>query len=283
MTDTREGKLLNLINASGFLYQLGIETLIRSTEADHGYRIIAREHPWRNPESNAEGFIDLIIEHGAACLVIECKRSQDGVWAPLVSDPEQGRQHRVLCLWTHGMGEKANHLAGCNEFNVLPPTEEANFCIVRGTGEGEISLIERLATRLLESVDALADEELKLSRLFHMPRVYIPIILTNAIIEVAYVDPTKVSMETGRLDQAKFERRDFVRFRKTFATPRADLGDCRELADVDSRMERTVILMNSQYLAKTLKGFQFAKLNWHERYPWQIEMEKRIDPPESSI
>jgi hypothetical protein len=68
---------LKQINRSGFPFQLRIEHEIRTTQSNHGWLVTSRDHPWRKPDSESSGFIDLVLNREDLPydrLVIECKR-----------------------------------------------------------------------------------------------------------------------------------------------------------------------------------------------------------------
>ena len=72
----REDIVHKQLSLSGFPFQLRIEEEIRSTETNHGWRVVTREQAWANSEAQSTGFIDLILRHSpldALRMVIECK------------------------------------------------------------------------------------------------------------------------------------------------------------------------------------------------------------------
>ena len=88
---------------------------------------------------------------------------------------------------------------------------------------------------LVHAADAFAAgnrEHHNLSDL-ELPRVVLPVIVTNAKIYTARYNPTEVSLETGELKEKseKLERVPWVRFQKSFAA--------------DKVGERTVFLVNA--------------------------------------
>jgi hypothetical protein len=171
-------KLHGVVNASGFAFQLGIEHQIREAAERHQWKILSREHAWR--DGSRAGFADLILEKGILRLVIECKRVREGVWIFLVPEGEDDigtfRAH-----WADSSPDKPN-MVGWHPMNLQPPSPEAEFCVVRGQGEGDKPMLERIASSLLDSISAIAIEELDLpdSRKFAKHLIHIPVIVTNA-------------------------------------------------------------------------------------------------------
>jgi hypothetical protein len=89
--EKQEKQFLEITNHSGFLFQMAIENLIRSELKNEGFHVIASEHPWIDPRTNEEGFIDPIVEAGFAKFIIECKRPKGGRWFFLVPDSSNER------------------------------------------------------------------------------------------------------------------------------------------------------------------------------------------------
>jgi hypothetical protein len=83
--------------------------------------------------------------------------------------------------------------------------------------------------------------------------IYVPCIVTNAVLYVAKVDPAKVSLEDGTVPDFTGEQVDFIKFRKSLVTnlsPGSQPGDLRE-SNLDK--ERTIFILNAQKIDTTLK------------------------------
>jgi len=67
-----------IANAYGFGLQLAVEHAV--TESNTPWRVNSREHGWR--DGDEPKFVDLVLSHsgGGLHLVVECKRTQGGVW-----------------------------------------------------------------------------------------------------------------------------------------------------------------------------------------------------------
>src|SRR5262249_25748498 len=83
-----EEEFRKIVNASGFLFQLRVENEIETTQLDHRWTVLAREHPWQDVASDRNGYIDLVLGKANVRLVIECKRTRDADWIFLVPKGE---------------------------------------------------------------------------------------------------------------------------------------------------------------------------------------------------
>jgi len=160
MGDSNEGKLNRLLNASGFPFQLAIEDAVRSIGTESAWHVTAREHPWKT--SNSSGYIDLVLSNETTHLVIECKRFRDAAWMFLMPDATQmSRSHARVC-WTDTVPNQ-KPLAGWSDVQVHPDSPESEFCAIRGQGEKDTPLLERLASSVAEAVDGLSADFLELA------------------------------------------------------------------------------------------------------------------------
>lgn len=62
---------------------------------------------------------------------------------------------------------------------VHPASVESGFCAVRGSGEGDRPLLERLAGLICKAIEASGAQELMVESLA-LTTAYIPVIITNA-------------------------------------------------------------------------------------------------------
>jgi len=210
MTETKD-TFTDLINASGFLFQLRLQQEIETSHpvSQIGeWKQIVKEHRWIDPLDGKEGFIDMVLEAGACKIVIECKRVNDASWIFLVPDNEKETTRGQL-LWTEG-----DETSDWHNFHFTPPSLESAFCVIRGQGEKDTPLLERLASLLLRSTESLANEEMKLAKIGKKILFYIPAIVTNAKIYACRFNVSGVSIDTGKLSDADFEEVPFIRFRK---------------------------------------------------------------------
>lgn len=265
-----ETSLLNLVNASGFLFQLRVEQEIKATQPYRrgNWEIAAREHRWFDPQEGAEGFIDLVLISGVGRMVIECKRVTDGHWVFLIPD-KRDRVSRARTLWT--MRSRTNEVvANWHDFSVMPPSPETAFCIVRGQGEKDTPMLERLASLVLRSVESLANEELNYSaRSEGNPCIYFPVIITNASLHVCRFDPATIDISTGQITNANFQQVPYIRFRKNFSSKLLSRQEYRDIEKVNQDNERTVFVVNSVDLANTLRDWNIPYNESNAPWPWE--------------
>ncbi len=253
MSASNKDRLSGLVNASGFPFQMAVETSIRQS-AGTRWTILASECPWHDHATNKGGFADLVVRrHVAPTWVIECKRPRGGEWVFLVPDGESEKVAKFRCLWA-SKGREGNLQIGWDELDFKPESLESSFCVVRGSGEGHLSLLERLAAQLVQSVDCLAQEDI--NDLDYMARdigIYMPIIVTTAALFTCRFDPAKISLATGMLPQSTFEAVPLVRYRKAFA-PTAPPGEPspRGLPGMVRSRERSVLVVHAESLIDTM-------------------------------
>ena len=80
--------LRDLLNRSGFPFQLAVENAIRTVGAKYHIQDVRREVPW------ARGFVDVVAQRAEILFAFECKRVDDKSWVFLISDDERERQTR---------------------------------------------------------------------------------------------------------------------------------------------------------------------------------------------
>jgi hypothetical protein len=271
-----DNKLLNLVNAAGFLFQLRVQQEIESTYASHQKSVVAREHRWVDPDSGQEGFIDLVITTGTnGKIVVECKRVSDAEWVFLV--PEGlSETHRARVLWTKKFDESRQG-AAWDQFKLSPPSLESEFCIVRGQGEGQQPMLERLSSTVLRSTEALAIEELSYSRSAGRTglRFYFPAIVTTATLHVCRFEPSDIDLLSGKLGDAQFEEVPFIRFTKSLPSGLSSSRPPEKLSESAQESQRTIFVMNAEHLPQTLLGtWEFLPPNMGNRWPWDLPVWK---------
>jgi len=165
-------------------------------------------------------------------------------------------------LWT---GSKDNTFDWHN-FRFDPPSLESTFCVVRGQGEKDTPLLERLSSSLLRSTESLANEELKLTKQERKIRIYLPVIVTNAALYAGRFNILDVNLDTGRLAKSDFKEIPFILFRKNLSsTVKSESPFTTKLNEINQQNERTVLIINAQELTKILRAMDISyKLN----IPW---------------
>lgn len=252
-TGEEADNLFNLLNASGFTFQLAIEAAVRASPGEPNWRIAAREHYWKT--ANGQGYIDLVLSAGDLRLAIECKRTRDAKWLFLMPDRKQLSRSHARIAWTDTFPHRP-HLAGWGDIQVYPESPEPEFCVIRGQGERDQPMLERIASLLCESVDGLASDLIELEKQEQSTNVIIPVIVTNAELHLAEFSPKDVDLESGDLSSAKFSTVQTVRFRKSLAaTALPDDYEPEQLRDLSAESERTVFVVHATHLTKWLDDF----------------------------
>jgi hypothetical protein len=254
-----------LVNSSGFMFQLGVAHAVAETEAEHGFTIAAIEHPWR--DGSDDGFIDLILERGPLRLACECKRTRDADWVFLVEHESQ-EVDRVCMQWAHFRGHNPADF-GWDDLNLRTSSYEATFCIVRGRGENDSPLLERLASKLTMAVEALAVAEAEL--VWHHSedewRLYLPVIITTAKLWVCRYLPDQINLATGTVSGSTFEEVSAVRFRKALTTVGEEKSQ-PTLSKLSAVQERTVLVVKSSAILEVLKDWRDGVIR-DDSIPWR--------------
>jgi len=268
MSETSES-LLNLVNASGFLFQLRVEQEIKALEAFRrgNLELVAREHRWIDPVDGKEEFIDLILKSGIIRMVLECKRVTEATWAFLIPD-NQDKMKRARLLWT-SLTQSGAKIAEWHDFKLTPLSPEATFCIVRGQGDKDTPMLERVSSLLLRSIEVLANEEMNhQTQLQQKNSIYYPVVITNASLQVCHFNPSSVNIVTGRLDAANFQEVPFVRFRKNLSSILVNHGPQSDLQTANLENERTVFVINARHLANTIRELDIS-YEFNAPWPWE--------------
>jgi hypothetical protein len=268
----KEAGLLNLVNSSGFLFQLRVEQEIRDTQPKHGKSVLAREHRWVHPRSGEEGFIDLITTAGTnGKIIIECKRVRQAEWIFLVPHgAKETRSTRVL--WSKRFTESRQG-AAWDQFAFQRDSLEAEFCIIRGHADSQQPMLERLSTTLLASVEALAQEELSYKRHVGLTglRFYFPVIVTAATLYVCRVQPSEIELANGELKTASFEEVPYIRFTKSMSTSLPSSRPASTLEEAAREGRRTVFVVNASQLVPFLSGkWEFSPPEMGGPWPWDF-------------
>lgn len=264
----RDEDLAKLVNRSGFLFQLGVEELIRQGLLYHNWEVLAREYPWSTNDRGKSGFVDIIAGRNNLRCVIECKRTQGGEWVFLV--PQSASETLELrTLWAV-VGENGNGW-GWDDLDFNPASFGAEFCIVRGASDDDKPMLERVAGDLVRAAESLAREELHLHGKHDGVFGYFPVIVTNATLVICRVEPKEIDTSTGFLPaSAKFETVNALRFRKALPTELAHAPDTyKDLGTGLRRKERSVFVVHVSHLPVWLAGIREANRRASNgEYPW---------------
>jgi hypothetical protein len=243
MPDDRDA-LLSLLNSSGFQFQLRVENELARPPWD-----IFRELHWRHPITQDGGYIDLVAKHGQIRAVIECKRAEAAKWLFLVPAKEPRKKRRAQCLSARRLPGESVFL--WRDLRVEPPSYEAPFCIASWKDGKDGMLLEKIAEKLLQAVEALAVED---TRFDQQPRYLLPIVVTAAQLLVATFDSETTCIDTGQLSEAAFRKVPFIRFRKGMAhgfpppfSPVHPGPAINDLAAYSAASERTIFVIHSSH------------------------------------
>jgi hypothetical protein len=179
------------------------------------WRIYLEEHPWRSEDS--EGFIDLVIhrKESTSAMVIECKRVRETAWVFLIPEINPKERSEVR-LWVSDYENSKWEKFGWAKWNAMPPSFESEFCAIPGQEYGRQTILERIASDLIDSVEALAwQERERLTSHVALRRIYNPVIITTAELRVSSFEPSSISLRDGCLpEDPAFEIVPYIRFRK---------------------------------------------------------------------
>jgi hypothetical protein len=252
--DSSRESLTKLLNASGFAFQLAVEDAAAKVGGDFPWKVTRREHPWKT--DLGDGFIDLVLTRGAVNLAVECKRTRDGMWVFIVSnDGDVSRSHAKIC-WANTAPHR-KPLSDWGDIQIYPTSPESDFCVVRGSGERDSPMLERLGSLVAESATGLASDILTIREGYDRTEIIVPVVVTSARLFVTRLDPTRVDLATGDAADLEFIEVPHVRFRKSLSLQRSDdFIEPERIADLAYGSERTIFIVNSLHLAEWLRAFQ---------------------------
>ncbi|MDQ2921165.1 MAG: hypothetical protein M3R52_06110 [Acidobacteriota bacterium] len=257
-------KLLRLVNSSGFPFQLRIADQIRRPDDSSArWDLVAQEHPWRAIEEGRDGFIDIIIRNSENDrMVLECKRTRDADWVFLL--PENGVSNsgpHARMLYVSKSGPSADQLrSGWHNFYAQPESTISEFCIVRGSGERHKPMLENLCDVLLNSIECLAQEEsaIAIERKVDLNCLYVPVIVTNANLQVCRFKLGSVSLEDGEIPDGDFESVPYIRFFKSLSTKSISLASVGSMDAANRERQRTVFVVQSARLESFLGSWDMT-------------------------
>ena len=257
MSEQRE-KLTSLLNASGFAFQLAVESAVSATR----WRTTSREHPYE--VRGATRYADLILSRGQIHLVVECKRVRNADWLFLMPDEGQMSRSRARVAWTD-IAPEVRPLTDWGDVQIYPSSPESHFCAVRGQGEKDSPLLERIAAGVAESAQAIAEDIMQLHQGSRRVDVLLPVVVTSATLHLAAFNPATVDLGRGDIDNATFSTATHVRFRKSLAPSRAVDPTIETLSELNATSERTVFVVNAAHLVQWLNDLELGMTS----RPWE--------------
>ncbi len=268
-------KLLRLVNSSGFPFQLGVADQIRRQVEDPSFRwkLVAQEYPWRAAEDGHDGFIDIIIRNSDNNrMVIECKRTRDANWVFLLPEngiSDKGTRAKLLYVSVPAGSSPDQLRMGWHDFYTWPETSISEFCIVKGTGEGQKPMLENLCRVLLNSVEGLAREEstFAIEKNADFNCSYVPVIVTNANLQVCRFKLSSLSLDDGEIPDGEFESVPYIRFSKSLSTKAISVASIANIWAANRERQRTVFVVQSVQLERFLKEWYVPNSRENQR-PW---------------
>lgn len=252
---------LKTVNGSGFPLQIALQNQINKTTDTHGWKVLSIENPWKDAETQREGFIDLVLIHWKSTMriVIECKRRLDTEWIFLHPSPSLKNRSHSRVWRTHVINDNT-HACHWTDCQVEPSTPETAFCVMPG-GKGERSILEHTASELIEATEAFAIQEYSIhrNRKHGLVALYFPLIVTTATLKVCTFDPHNVSMETGEIANTAstaFTTVPAIRFRKSLSVKDNHRASIDNISDAIQAREMTVFVVNAANLLEVLKDWE---------------------------
>jgi hypothetical protein len=252
---------LDGVNRSGYPLQIALAHEVESRTKAHGWRVLYREHSWRNRTD--QGFIDLVLEHEVmqVVLVVECKRVKDGDWVFL---PDNGNADIRRYARGYYVGRSSPSLppgTGWADRPADPKSPQAAFCVM--PKDARDPTVDALAAELVSATEALADEEVEAyltRRGGAFRRIYYPAVVTTARLWVCSFAPSDIALDSGTLPPASLrEEFSVVRYTKQLSTQRAGIPSGirygTEAAALASAKARTAFVIVADHLDSFLCDF----------------------------
>lgn len=251
-------ELAKAINDSGFPMQLGLKHLVET--GGSRWHVALSEHPWNDPASGDDKFLDFVLRSGNELMVVECKRSRDTDWIFLREPTGQApnNKRRIARAWiTVQKPDGSQTVNEWNEILVDPDSPIAQYCVIRKSNQRTQELLERTAAEVVRAVESIATQDINVSRAKHslLRSIYIPVIVTTARLFVCDVDPSTFDPADGAILSSDFSRVGMVRFVKTLNHPKS-YGDASNLEEVAMQAERSVLIVESGYFLEFLRKWQ---------------------------
>jgi hypothetical protein len=252
--------LREIVNTSGYLFQERICEEIKSTKNRHAWQISTDEHRWTD-EGGRERFIDVVLMRRFSRLVLEIKRCKEETnWIFLPFPGTNITEEYTHRLWTQWRREQP-HTSQWEAAMVRPVSSVAKFCTVRGQGEDDSPMLERLGGVLLRATESVAGEELRMgTRQLYEDCCwsYFPVVVTNAKLHLCSLKYAAIDIETGKLPlDAQFNEIDFIRFTKSLSTSFDEKKPPRTLDESNQASQRTIFVVNGAKLSRFLEAFSF--------------------------
>jgi hypothetical protein len=241
--------LVQHVNNSGFPLQLAIAHRVK--KGSTGWSILYEEHEWRRTDSS--GFIDLVLEDQFKTWVmnVECKRVRNSTWV-FLTDKSGPKTRQVAKLWvTRKARDNQLQTFDWVDIPMDPACPQSAFCVVPGQDARSRPMLEKTASTVVLSTEALAKEEaIILSPRYSDLRIYQNVIVTTATLKMCEVDIEQIDVATGEIsNKSEFIDVPFVRFRKQLGSTIEETEGSVHSQDVRrviTQKESTIFVVNSE-------------------------------------
>jgi hypothetical protein len=244
------GKLLETVDSSGFLFQVKVAQQFRES----GLSPVLEEQHWVHPNGKYEGFADIVAISNRLRFVVECKRFRDAEWIFLTQERSFSQNRNIF--YKISKYDSSNYpFRKWSEFGTHQKNiKEANQCVMKRNGKDE-NLLESICTILINSIEAIAQDEIQIRKDQRGELIYIPMIVTTARLYLCEYNLNIIDINTGNLSineiSPTLESVPYIRFRKSLGIRSNELVDSSSLKHLSLANERSILIIQ----AESLKGF----------------------------
>lgn len=263
--------LIRAISESGFPLQLGLKQLLDSVPNWH---CESNEHPWRDPLTNDEKFIDLVViaNTGHQSMVVECKRAKDTQWI-FLRDPAKGQSNDRLIVRGRVVSVVPSTNSGINEWidvTCFPGSPQAEFCVIRKSGQRSQELLEKTAAEITRAANALAEQALSIhnraprglaARSSSLGHLYVPVIVTTAQLLICDADYSKLDWASGEVPDAQAIGAPVIRFHKSLGSGDPESSRAMSHGAFADENGRSVLIVEASHFAEFLNRWELTKSN----------------------
>ena len=176
-----------------------------------------------------DNFLDIVAGKGRFVLAIECKKigHEFTFLLPLGEKTFTGTVNDFRGAMVQFIRQQGRSNISYETIRIQPKSYSSEFCVI-GKGSDPGRLLERDASILVRAADAFTKDTREHQKLpdEELPRVVLPVLVTNAEIYTVRYEPTQVSLNSGEYEAkpGDIERAPWVRFYKSF-TAHDNLGE----------------------------------------------------------
>lgn len=260
-----DDKLKKLVNSSGFPLQIGLVHHIASKFIYGDWKVILSEHPWKLPSASDNGFIDLVVEdkNRTQIMVVECKRVRDTEWVFLVPKGNPNLRSHANNWFTLIQSGNTKRFFW-TDLSSSPPSYQSEYCIVHGQDPKSKPMLERIASELIDSTEALAFEEHSIHKDdTEFLRIYFNVIVTTAELKICKFEPSDIDVSTGEISNTKFEIVPWMRFVKSFTSRPVTSSTANTISESAKANERTVFVVNADKFVEFLSEWDLGDIPKH--------------------